>query len=380
MDEEQPGQQAGIAGDAIGQDKTVHGDEVRGDKVGGDKVIGPKIVYQAPPPRIPLQRPPRAAHFTGRQRELAHLLAALQPGQAVTLCGPGGIGKSALAAEALWTLAPAAAPPARFPDGIVYHDFYTQPQAAVALEAIARAYGEDPRPTPQDAARRALAGRTALLVLDGAENADDLRPLLDVRGSCGVLIASRAHRDAVADWQDIPPLPHQDAVRLLQAWAGERAADPDVAGRICRLVGDLPLAVRLAGRYLAQRGQQAAVYLEWLQDSPLQALDQGRRRQESVPLLLARSLAQVSEGARAALSAAGALALAPWTPPPSPPRWSCPPSRPTTRWASWWMLACSWARMGATWPATPWSTPTSASAARCRQKPLPGWTPSGRTS
>ena len=51
----------------------------------------------APPP---LQRPARATHFTGREAELAQLLDDLQPGRVVTLTGPGGIGKSALAAEA----------------------------------------------------------------------------------------------------------------------------------------------------------------------------------------------------------------------------------------------------------------------------------------
>ena len=49
-------------------------------------------------PGNPLQRPPRAKHFTGRAAELARLLEALRPGEVVTLCGPGGIGKTALAA------------------------------------------------------------------------------------------------------------------------------------------------------------------------------------------------------------------------------------------------------------------------------------------
>ncbi len=92
------------------------GDQVQGDKVLGDKVLGDKITYQvAAAPRLPLQRPARAAHFTDRQRELRQLVADLRPGEVVTLCGPGGIGKSALAAEAIWTLAPADEPPRRVP-------------------------------------------------------------------------------------------------------------------------------------------------------------------------------------------------------------------------------------------------------------------------
>lgn len=263
-------------------------------------------------PHLPLQRPRRADHFIDRERELAQLLADLQPGQVVTLCGPGGIGKSALAAEAIWALAPGDEPPARFPDGIVSHSFYGQPQAALALEAIARAYGYDPLPGPQDAARRALAGRTALLLLDGTEAADDLAAVLAVCGGCGVLVTSRRRRDAAATHRDIAPLPLEEAVALLQAWAEGRAADREAAEQVCRLLGGLPLAVRLAGRYLAEQEEDVDIYLDWLVRTPLAALDQGAQQAESVPLLMAHSAAQVSDPARQALAVVGALAVAPF--------------------------------------------------------------------
>jgi tetratricopeptide (TPR) repeat protein len=262
------------------------------------------------PPSVPLQLPPRAVHFTGREKELKALLAQLQPGRVITLCGPGGVGKTALAAEAIWTLAPGDDPPERFPDGIIFHTFYNQPQAALALEAIARAYGEEPKPSPADAAWRALSGRVALLILDGTENADDLDAVLAVRGKCGALITSRRHTDAPADWEDVKPLPNPQAVELLQAWGGDRAADEAAAQRICTLVGALPLAVRLAGRYMAQRGEEAADYLAWLEETPLAALHFGDRQRESVQVLMERSAARLSQAARAALGVAGTLALA----------------------------------------------------------------------
>src|SRR5260370_19091504 len=116
----------------------------------------------------PLQLPRRAEHFADRASERAWLLAHLHPGQIVTLCGPGGMGKTALVAELLWTLAPADRPPTAFPHGIVFHSFYGRPEAAVALEQLARSFDEDPLPTPTQAAQRALSSKQILLVLDGA--------------------------------------------------------------------------------------------------------------------------------------------------------------------------------------------------------------------
>jgi tetratricopeptide (TPR) repeat protein len=127
-----------------------------------------------------------------------------------------------------------------------------------------------------------------------------------------VLVTSRRRADAVAERQDITPLPDPKAIALLQAWGGERAGDKEAARRICELVGGLPLAVRLAGRYLAEREEEAADYLAWLEETPLVALDHGDRQDESVPLLLKQSLDQVSQAASASLAVVGTLALAPF--------------------------------------------------------------------
>ena len=257
----------------------------------------------------PLQRPERAEHFTGREKELDELLDKLQPERVVTLCAPGGMGKTALAAEAVWTLAPKENPLERFPDGVIFHSFYNQPQVQIALEKIALAYGEETRPTPAEAARHALGGKCALLILDGVENADDLPAVLAVRDRCGVLITTRDRQDAPGERIDLKPLEARKAVQLLQSWAGEYASDDAAAREICRRVGYLPLAVRLVGRYLERTGEEAQDYLAWLEETPLEALDQGERQQQSVPLLLERSLTQVSENARMVVAVAGVLAL-----------------------------------------------------------------------
>lgn len=274
-----------------------------------DPAAGP-----ADSPYLPLQRPTRADHFTGREAELEQLLSSLQPGKVITLCGPGGVGKSALAAKAVWSLAPDTTPPEKFPNGIIYHSFYTQPQVMLALERIARAFGEEIRPNPQQAARRALKNRQVLLVLDGAEQADNLDELLAIREDCGVLITSRREQDAAQEKQAIAPLSLDEAVSLLEleAWGWVRKSDKAAAQEICQLVGQLPLSVRLVGRYLATRKQRLKDFLDWLNETPLPKLDQTRRCEQSVPLLLERSLAKIGDIAYQALAVIGLLAQAPF--------------------------------------------------------------------
>jgi tetratricopeptide (TPR) repeat protein len=255
----------------------------------------------------PFQAPTPTPHFQGREPELDALLDHLRPGAAVTLCGPGGIGKTALAAEALARL-----PEDRFPDGIIFHTFYRQPEAALALEHVARSYGHDPRPTPADAARMALAGKRALLVLDGTEEADDLGAVLACAGKCGVLVTSRRRGDAPDPSLrfDLGPLEESQAVALLRAWGGARAGDEEAAVAICRVVGRLPLAVQLAGAYLASHDEEAADYLAWLETTPLAALDFGQKQRRSVPVLMERSLERVSEKAQKALGLVGLMGFA----------------------------------------------------------------------
>ena len=257
----------------------------------------------------PLQLPEPVDHFTGREDELPKIMDELRPGKVVTLCGPGGIGKTALAAEAVWRLAESNTLSVRFPDGIIFYSFYGQSDIAITFDHIVRSYNEGAADTSDTAAFRVLSQKKALLMLDGAEEADNLRSVLKIRGTCGVIVTSRNKGDALTDWHDIIPLESGKAIELLHALAGDFAGDETVTRQICKLVGRLPLAVRLIGRYLARRKQMAGKYLAWLQDSPLKALNQGKRQEQSVPLLLERSLKQVSLEARQVLSVAGLLSL-----------------------------------------------------------------------
>ena len=277
-------------------------------------VVGTQITYGAGEPggqHVPLQRPRRVEYFVDREAERERLLAEIQLGRAVTVCGLGGMGKTALVAEVLWTLAPGEQPPAAFPDGVLFYSFYEQPQIMIALEQFARTLGEEPVPSPALAAQRALSRRRTLLVLDGAEQADQLEQLLAACGGSAVLMTSRKRADAPdpAHRLDLRPLPTQDAVSVVQAFGRQRAADAEATSQICAQVGNLPLALRLVGRYLAQQEEEASEYLAWLQQTPLAALDQGRSQRESVLVLLQRSVAQLSATAQRVFQLLGFLAL-----------------------------------------------------------------------
>jgi tetratricopeptide (TPR) repeat protein len=279
--------------------------------IGDHNQVG-SIHFHRDSPKPPLQLPPKHDHFIGREDKIADLIASLAPGHITALWGPGGIGKSAIASEVLHKITDGGQRlPDDFPDGLIWHDFYRIPSADAALEQIALTFGEEPRPTPQDAAKRALSGKRVLLLLDGAEAADDLNRVLETAAACAVIVTTQK-RESVSDRREIETLLPQDAEALLQAWAGDMAQDLEPLSQISQLVGNLPLALRLAGAYMGEEKEPAAQYLKWLENTPLEALDFGERKNQSVRVLFKKSLDQVSELAVNILSIAGVLAFAPF--------------------------------------------------------------------
>ncbi len=274
----------------------------------GTNSIGQQINnYGSQPaaPVIPRQIPAPEPCFLHRYEELVWLNERLHPGKVAAVCGPGGMGKSALAAQAVSKLEEA-----RFPDGIILHSFYHQPKTETALQAICQAFQVEAKTSLESTVRQVLSGRKALLILDGTEQADDLPALLRLRGLCGVLITSRKRTDALADRLDLKPLDEQPAAEVFRLYSGVAADDPSVAG-ICTLLGGWPVALRIAGRYISSRDESAADYLQWLEQEPFKELAGGEHQEENAALLLRRSVDAVSADARLALGVAGCLAFAP---------------------------------------------------------------------
>jgi tetratricopeptide (TPR) repeat protein len=215
---------------------------------------------------------PRPGLFVGRARELARLDAALAgPGGVVqAVHGPGGVGKSTLAAQ--WAAAHAAeysltwwitaATPADIDAGLA--------DLAVALRpALA---GVLPLEALREGAVQWLAARSGwLVILDNVSDPADVAPLL-ARASAGrYLITSRRasgwHGTAVPVRLDV--LDPAEARALLAAiLAPDRPQETDGAAELCAELGFLPLAIEQAGAYLAQAGAAPREYLDLLARYP----------------------------------------------------------------------------------------------------------------
>jgi len=145
------------------------------------------------------------ASFTGRDAELRQLTATAGAGGIYVIGGMAGVGKTAFAIRAARQLAPL------FPDGQIFLplDAHTPGQHPVqpagALASLLQTIGITPAqipPSPQARAslwRDRVCGRRLLLVLDDAEDSDQVRPLLPGTGGALVLITSRQRLAALDD-------------------------------------------------------------------------------------------------------------------------------------------------------------------------------------
>ncbi|MCW5251165.1 AfsR/SARP family transcriptional regulator [Streptomyces sp. SHP 1-2] len=220
----------------------------------------------------PFQLPPLARGFTGRVMELALLEKMLDEETAhhaattpvAVVDGAGGVGKTALVLELAHRLVD------RYPDGALYVDLRATGQrsrpmsAAEALAQLLGGLGVDASRLPAETAARAtlyrslLHGRRMLVVLDDADSADQLRPLIP-RGTSCVLVTGRrrlaglAARDG-AHLVTVGPLADEASARLLVGLSGGRLDGQDRAtARLVALCGGLPLALRVVADGLAAR-------------------------------------------------------------------------------------------------------------------------------
>jgi predicted ATPase/DNA-binding CsgD family transcriptional regulator/DNA-binding XRE family transcriptional regulator len=212
-----------------------------------------------PTPLLPVAQ----SSFVGRDRELAELIPLLRDSRLVTLTGPGGAGKTRLAAEALTRWAPA------IPVVFVPLEAVRQPDALVAVAAALRVADQPGRPLAESVTA-ALAQAPRLIVLDGVEHLREVvagiaAQLLGAAPGVRLVVTSRVVLGAPGEvcWT-VPPLDcpsaaagapdiaESDAVRLFAARARERVPGFSLAdvpvhaiGELCRRLDGLPLAIEL---------------------------------------------------------------------------------------------------------------------------------------
>ncbi|ONI75806.1 hypothetical protein BWI15_08290 [Kribbella sp. ALI-6-A] len=228
------------------------------------------------------QAPSAPPDFVGRKDELATIRTALRrPGalssRVVLVNGIAGVGKTALALVAAHQLR------AEYPDGQLYADLRgsdaTIPAPLQVLGRFLRALGVSSRRIGTDEAeatallRSELADRRMLILLDNAQDAAQVRPLLPGAGRSDVIVTSRRRLPDLetADVVNLEPLPRDDAVRLITATARTLDADTDGVQELAEACARLPLALRIAGARLATRQ-------EWTVADLARRLDDRNRR------------------------------------------------------------------------------------------------------
>jgi DNA-binding SARP family transcriptional activator/tetratricopeptide (TPR) repeat protein len=259
-----------------------------------DPAIDPAAEAPRAASAAPVQLPADVPGFTGRADHLRRL-DELIPGRAgrvanamiiSAIAGMGGVGKTALAVH--WGHRVRR----HFPDGLLYIDLrgfsVDAPVRPVdALTHLLRSLGEPAERIPADVQtaagryRSLMADRQALVVLDNAANADQVRPLLPASSGCLVLVTSRDRltgliaRDGAGSLS-LDVLTPEEAHTLLATILGPDrvAAEPAAAADLARICSHLPLALRVAAANLTSHPWPSiADYVAALSGDRLSALD-----------------------------------------------------------------------------------------------------------
>ena len=185
-----------------------------------------------------------ATPFMGRQRELAGVVDLLGRADVhlLTLTGPGGTGKTRLAAQAAAGLS-----------GSYLHGVWWVPLASLrdphlVLPTVERVLGA------RDGLAGHIADRSMLLLLDNFEHvveaAADVASVLAACPNLDLLVTSREPLRISGEQEyPVPPLAHEEGVELFVARARAVESDfapDDAVSAICRRLDELPLAIELA--------------------------------------------------------------------------------------------------------------------------------------
>jgi tetratricopeptide (TPR) repeat protein len=264
------------------------------------------------------QLPPDIGHFIGRTEvigRLTDLLVSDGNGTAlpiVTLVGPPGVGKTALAVHVAHQLRDA------FPDGRLLVDlrgYARRPPmtAGQALTQFLRTLGVPAEQVPLDVEeqsilfRAMLSGKRVLVVLDNAAGAEQVRALLPAHSGSAVLITSRNELRGLAVTHGarqvtLAVFGVTEARDLLGdlLGAGRVSAEPGAVSELAELCAYLPLALSIAAANAAAQspGSIADYVTELAQGSRLTTLAVDEDDQAAVSTAFDLSYAALKPEAR----------------------------------------------------------------------------------
>ena len=206
------------------------------------------------------QLPNRNPNFIGRvdeQKEIKLLLDKSKNSGGVAIsaiAGMGGIGKSALALHLAYELEP------KYPDAQLYVNLRgaSETDFVVSAESVLGGWlvglGYDSQQVDRwslaekaNAYRSWMRGKRAIVVLDNARDAAQVKPLLPGSESCVVLVTSRRSLATVAGLHEhrLGILNSDDAIELFQTTAGLVNPDRTTLKRVVDLCGGLPLGIEI---------------------------------------------------------------------------------------------------------------------------------------
>lgn len=216
-------------------------------------------------------------HFVGREEQLQGIATNLKAGSATTLSevtvaassGLGGIGKTQLASEFVHRYG-------QFFHGVYWLSFAEPSAVPAEIASCGDTGGMNLSPgfhgLPLEERARAVMAEwqselPRLLVFDNCEDEGLLDRWLPPSGGCRVLITSRRGRwDPALGVIDLPldVLDRRKSIELLRKYRPDLTAEDPHLYTIAEVLGDLPLALDLAGRYLDRyrREVEPVAYLE----------------------------------------------------------------------------------------------------------------------
>jgi predicted ATPase/DNA-binding NarL/FixJ family response regulator len=214
-------------------------------------------VAKQPPVRLPSTLTVPLTTFIGRGPELGSVTELLARHRLVTLVGPGGAGKTRLAAEVARSQA------SRFADGAFWVDLSHLTDGGQVAEAVAVAIGAPVAGHPLRTLCAFLSDRRSLLCIDNAEHlldgvADVVAAVLGDCPDATMLVTSREPiglpGEAVSG---IPPMSDTDAVALFedrarlarQDFVLDETSEQAVRSIAAHLDG-IPLALELAAAWM----------------------------------------------------------------------------------------------------------------------------------